>query len=269
MHVLLLHNGASWSPKWLISPSFIFCKINGDRKSQELHLSTLRRIKDPSRQVINFRHSLGCHTIGTLLSKQCLLRNSAAPLRCWKWNVPYRIGFWNGPNPGYVHTEPDRFLLRFKSCSGTVWTRINILLRCKNCSEAFPVWTEALSVTQFATLPFDLKGSFTNTRFHCNFCSDRSVQTYSDRLKNLSDTERSTLNSWAEQYCSGPETASKAVFLVWTEALSGTLPATLRFTFWYSVNIASVWTLLSEQKLQRNLVLVNYLFKSKGSAANS
>ena len=22
----------------------------------------------------------------------------SAPLRCWKWNVPYRIGFWNGPN---------------------------------------------------------------------------------------------------------------------------------------------------------------------------
>ena len=79
---------------------------------------------------------------------------------------------------GYVHTVPDRFLLRFKSCSGTVWTGINILLRCRNCSEAFPVWTEALSVMQFATLPFDLKRSFTKTRFHCNFCSDKSVQTW-------------------------------------------------------------------------------------------
>ena len=48
----------------------------------------------------------------------------------------------------------------------------------------------------------------------------------SDRLKNLSDTERSTLNSGAEQYCSGAETASKAAFLVWTEARSGTLSAT-------------------------------------------
>ena len=36
----------------------------------------------------------------------------------------------------------------------------------------------------------------------------------SDRLKNLSDTERSTFNSGAEQYCSGAETASKAAFLV-------------------------------------------------------
>ena len=36
----------------------------------------------------------------------------------------------------------------------------------------------------------------------------------SDRLKNLSDTERSALNSGAEQYCSGAETASKAAFLV-------------------------------------------------------
>ena len=34
----------------------------------------------------------------TLLSKQFLLRNSTAPLRYWKWNVPYRIGFWTGPS---------------------------------------------------------------------------------------------------------------------------------------------------------------------------
>ena len=61
----------------------------------------------------------------------------------------------------------------------------------------------------------------------------------SDRLKNLSDTERSTFNSGAEQYCSGAETASKAAFLVWTEALSGTLSATLRFAIRHSVNIAS------------------------------
>ena len=60
----------------------------------------------------------------------------------------------------------------------------------------------------------------------------------SDRFRNLSDTERSTFNSGAEQYCSGAETASKAAFLVWTEALSGTLSVTLRFTIRYSVNIA-------------------------------
>ena len=61
---------------------------------------------------------------------------------------------------GNVHTVPDRFLLRFKSCSGTVWTRINFRLRCRNCSKAF---------IQFATLPFDLKGWFTKTRFRFNF----------------------------------------------------------------------------------------------------
>ena len=60
----------------------------------------------------------------------------------------------------------------------------------------------------------------------------------SDRLKNLSDTECSTFNSGAEQYCSRAETASKAAFLVWTEALSGTLSEMLRFTIRYSVNIA-------------------------------
>ena len=51
----------------------------------------------------------------------------------------------------------------------------------------------------------------------------------SDRFKNLSDTERSTFNSGAEQYCFGTENASKAAFLVWTEALSAKLSAPLRF----------------------------------------
>ena len=41
--------------------------------------------------------------------------------------------------------------------------------------------------------------------------------------------------SGAEQYCSGVETASKAAILA---ALSGTLPAMLRFTMRYNVNIA-------------------------------
>ena len=39
--------------------------FNADRKSQELHLSTciqLRMTKCPSRQVMNFRHLLGCDT---------------------------------------------------------------------------------------------------------------------------------------------------------------------------------------------------------------
>ena len=59
-----------------------------------------------------------------------------------------------------------------------MWTRINVLLQRRNCSEGFPVWTEDLSVIQFVMLPFDLKRSFTKTRFRCNFCSDESVQTW-------------------------------------------------------------------------------------------
>ena len=55
---------------------------------------------------------------------------------------------------------------------------ILLKMKCRNCSEAFPVWTEAPSVIQFAMVRFDLKGSFTKTRFRCNFCSDRSVQTW-------------------------------------------------------------------------------------------
>ena len=44
----------------------MFCKINGERKCQELHLSTciqLRMTKHPSRKAMNFRHLLGCDTI--------------------------------------------------------------------------------------------------------------------------------------------------------------------------------------------------------------
>ena len=44
----------------------MFCKTNGDKKSQELHLSTciqLRVLKRLSRKVINFRHLLSCDTI--------------------------------------------------------------------------------------------------------------------------------------------------------------------------------------------------------------
>ena len=61
-----------------------------------------------------------------------------------------------------------------------------------------------------------------------------------DHFKNLSDMEPSTFNSGAEQSCSRAENASKAAFLVLTEALSSTLSATLCFTKRYSVNIASV-----------------------------
>ena len=64
-----------------------------------------------------------------------------------------------------------------------MWTGTNVLLRCRNCSEAFPVWTEALSVMQFATLPFHVKRSFTKTRFRCNFCSKKVFILDSDRSK--------------------------------------------------------------------------------------
>ena len=74
----------------------------------------------------------------------------------------------------------------------------------------------------------------------------------SDRFKNLSDTERSTFNSGAEQYCSGAKTASKVAFLVWAEALSGTLSETLRFTIRYSMNIALMFCCGAEIVLKRS-----------------
>ena len=53
----------------MILSSFIFCKTDGDTKSQELHLISciqLRMTKHPSRKVMNFRHLLGCDTIGNV-----------------------------------------------------------------------------------------------------------------------------------------------------------------------------------------------------------
>ena len=136
---------------------------------------------------------------------------------------------------GYVHTVPDRFLLRFKSCSDTVLQKLfrsvpsvnrsPIRYAC-NLQRSLLIWKDYLPKWGFVAISAPIK----------------VFRLDSDRFKNLSDTERSTFNSGAEQYCSGAETASKAVFLVWTEALSGTLSATLRFTVRYSVNIAwLVW----------------------------
>ena len=52
--------------------SFIFCKINGDRKSQELHLSTciqLRMTKHPSWKSWILDIYSGCDTIASILRK--------------------------------------------------------------------------------------------------------------------------------------------------------------------------------------------------------
>ena len=72
----------------------------------------------------------------------------------------------------------------------------------------------ALSVMQVATFLFNLKRSFTKTRFRCNSAPIKVFRLDSDRFQNVSDTERSTFNSGAEHFCSGAETASKAAFLL-------------------------------------------------------
>ena len=54
---------------YYLRSSFVQLHCNGDRKSQKLHLSTciqLRMTKHPSRKVMNFRHLLGCDTIGPI-----------------------------------------------------------------------------------------------------------------------------------------------------------------------------------------------------------
>ena len=79
----------------------------------------------------------------------------------------YRIGFCSVSKVAPIQCEQE----------------LIFLLRSRNCSEMFPVWTQALSAIQFATLPFDFKRSLTKTRFRCNFCSDESVQTWFVRFQ--------------------------------------------------------------------------------------
>ena len=72
---------------------------------------------------------------------------------------------------GYVHTVSDRFFSISKVAP--VQCEQEFMFSCG--TEIVP--KRSLSVMQFATLPFDLKRLFTKTRFRCNFCSDKSVQT--------------------------------------------------------------------------------------------
>ena len=62
-------------------------------------------------------------TLGMLLLKQFLLRNSTAPLRCWKWNVPYRIGFET------VRIKSEQFC-RGRNCKGNL-VLVNDLFKSK------------------------------------------------------------------------------------------------------------------------------------------
>ena len=71
-----------------------------------------------------------CHS-QKAAARDCLLRFSSVKL-----GTPLSM---NSVIFGYVHTVPDRFLLRFKCCSDTVCTRINALFRSRDCSKAFPV----------------------------------------------------------------------------------------------------------------------------------
>ena len=57
-------------------------------------------------------------------------------------------------------------------------------------------------------------------------------------------------SSYMKQSCSGTEIVPKVAFLVWTEALSSTVSATLRLTVRYGVNIALVFWHGSEMSQQ-------------------
>ena len=94
----------------------------------------------------------------------------------------------------------------------------------------------------------------TNAMFTLYRIVKRSVaESVPDRASFHTRTAAFEAVSAPEQYCSAPLRCWK-----WN--------VPYRIGFWYGPN--QVWTLLSEQKLQRNLVLVNYLFKSKRSVAN-
>ena len=72
----------------------------------------------------------------------------------------YGIGFWSASKVVPVQCEQE---LMFCCRAETVSKRF----QCEG----------ALSIIHFAMLSFDLKRLFTKTRFRCNFCSDKRVQT--------------------------------------------------------------------------------------------
>ena len=107
----------------------------------------------------------------------------------------YRIGFFSVAKVAPIQCEQ-----KLMSCCGA-----QIVLKRSQCEhKPYPSYN----------LQFDFKRSFTSTMFRCNSCSDKVFRLDSDRFKNLSDTERSTFNSGAEQYCSEAENASTVAFLV-------------------------------------------------------
>ena len=139
---------------------------------------------------------------------------------------------------GYVHTVPDRFLLLLKFVP--VQCEQELMLCCS--SETVPKRSEC---EQEPSSSYNLQHSRLIWKEHLPVRGSIAIydpvkvfRLDSYRFKNLSDTERYTFNSGAEQFCPRAETASKAAF---TEALSGTLSATLRFTIRYSVNTAFIW----------------------------
>ena len=117
-----------------------------------------------------------------------------------------------------------------------------VLLWCRNCSKAFLVWTEALSVMQFATLLFDLKRSFTKRRFCCNFCSDKRVQTWFGPFQkpiqygtfHFQQQNGAILFQSRNCFESGVPSVNRSPIQYTFCGIS----ATLHFTIWYSVNIA-------------------------------
>ena len=141
---------------------------------------------------------------------------------------------------GYFHTVPDRFLLHFKSCSGTMWTGVRASLRCKNCT------VRIVSFRSGSHHNCPLKSqllTFAWTIHHLPIRGSVAVSAPTklfrlglDCFKNLSDTGRSTFDNGAEQSCSGAKIVPQLAFPVWTEALSDTYFATLHFTILYSVN---------------------------------
>ena len=110
----------------------------------------------------------------------------------------YRIGFCSISKVAPVQYEQE---LMF--CFGA-----EIVPKCSQCEqEPYPSY----NLQHFILIGKDYlpkRGSVTIPALIKVFRLD------SDRFKDLSDTERSTFNSGADQYCSGAENASKTVFLV-------------------------------------------------------
>ena len=209
-------NSPSWSSNWLILLSFIFCKNNGDKKSQDPHFTTciqLRILNHPSRKVINFiplfscgfhmtssKHNyanydqflpnfgMACNTIQAVFELNLKSFGQIQP-ELWAkevWVLCYR---GNGPGNSFAHQHgchiinvsiwhgEGMFLTTvLKRLGGESWNFVTFNINLWNIKESY-FWFPRLSGVTITTSLSGNTGYFPKLSFHM-FPYDKILQVF-------------------------------------------------------------------------------------------